>query len=164
MFGTTTILAQTLAHIQIDWFIVAVLFILSAFDGYQSGGARASAAAIALPLSIIFSNTVASTLALGATLHTLHAEAYPTAVIGVLFVIFYLIINRMIEPSFGAGGIISALLAGAGGVVVLLDVWIGTPILDTLFHFGPFPQFVFSETYRLYFVIGGYIALAFARG
>lgn len=164
MLATTTATIRYLSHIPVDWFIAFAVFALAAFDGYRSGAARASAAAIALPLAVFLANMAYSTFALGAALAALHASAYPAAIIGILFVALFLIIGRMVEPAFGAGGIISALLGGAGGMAVVLPLLAATPALAALFHFSVALQSVFGDAYRLYWIIGGYVALAFARG
>ena len=162
--ATATVLTQFFSNVPLDLVIVLVLFIIGAVDGYLSGGARVSAAALALPLAILAAGMAQSAFALGATLHTIHADAYPAATIGVLFVALFFIIGRMVEQGFGAGGPISALLAGLGAVAVILALWMATPALAALVPLGYVVPFFFGEAYRLYWLVGGYVALALARG
>ena len=164
MLATTTMFAQFFSHIPIDLVAIGILFIVGAVDGYLSGGARVSAAAIALPLAILAAGMAQSAFALGATLHTVGADAYPAALIGVLLVALFFIIGRMVEPGFGAGGPVSAILAGLGAVAVILALWMATPALSALVPLGYAVPFFFSEAYRLYWLVGGYVALALARG
>lgn len=154
--------AASIAHISTDWVILAALFGLGAFDGYQSGASRAATAAIALVLSVSLVSLVPHTALLQSLPAIPHREAI---LIGLIFAGLYVLIRRITE-SFGTGmgGIISTILGGVGIVAVMFALWIGTPALVDLWNFGAPFQDLFAESYRLFWILGGIVALSLARG
>lgn len=160
----TTTLVQTFYHIPIAWFVVFVIFVICAFDCYRSGGARTSAAFIAFVFAIFLVDMVATSFGMGEIIKAFHVDAYPWIIIGALFLIFGFIIGRMIEPTIGAGGPLSGLIGGLGAVVLFLALWVGSPALSGLLHFDPIVESVFTESFRLYWIMVGFIALTLARG
>lgn len=156
--------ATLMAHWPISWIIVVAIFAFFAFDSYRAGISRTTAVALALPLSLICAQLFPQTYFLGAFATPLNTPTLHAAIIGVFFVLLYLLIIRMVD-SFGGGGggVLSALLAGAGTTVILIAVWTQSPVLSSLWQLAPLPAF-FAESYRLFWLMGGYTAIAFARG
>ncbi len=154
--------AASIAHISTDWVILAALFSLGAFDGYQSGASRAATTAIALVLAVSLVTLVPHTALLQSLPAIPHREAI---LIALIFAGLYLLVRRITE-SFGTGmgGIISTILGGVGAVSVVFALWIGTPALAELWTFGPTFQGLFAESYRLFWILGGIVALSLARG
>lgn len=152
-----------LAHLSLDWIIVAALVALGAFDGYASGAARAATAGFAVPIAVFLAALMPHAVFLSAIPGTIpHLAAIE---IGAASVLAYVFVRRITE-TFGTGvsGILSAILGGVGFAAVIIAIWIGTEPLAALWDFGPSLQALFSESYRLYWVVGGLAALAFARG
>lgn len=152
-----------LAQLSLDWIILAGLVVLGAFDGYASGAARAATAGFALPIAISIAALMPHAVFLSAIPATI--PHLPAIEIGIAFSITYLFVRRITE-TFGTGvsGILSAALGGVGFAAVVAAMWIGTEPLSSLWNFGPSIRALFSESYRLYWVVGGLAALAFARG
>ena len=91
-------------------------------------------------------------------------EAPAATLFGILFVAFFIITYRIIG-SYGMTGAfpVQATLGGIAAAIIVLVFWLQIPALDTLWHFGPQVQAVFAEKYRLLWIIGAFLALAFAR-
>lgn len=158
----TTSIAASIAHISTDWVIVAALFALGAWDGYQSGAARVSSVGIALVAAVSLVTLVPHTALLQSLPDIPHREA---VLIGAIFVVLYLVVRRITETfGTGLGGVFSVLLGGAGFVAVVLSLWTGTPALAAMWGFGPAFQAAFAESYRLFWILGGIVALSLARG
>jgi len=154
---------SSLAHLSLDWIILAGLVALGAFDGYQSGAARAAATGLALPIAVFIVSLMPHTVFLSLIPTTIpHIDAIEIAI---AFLLVYFLIRRITE-SFGTGvsGIASAILGGIGFASIVAAMWIGTQPLSSLWNFGAPIQALFSESYRLYWVVGGLAALTFARG
>ena len=159
--ASTTAALVTISNLPADIFIIGALALAGTFDGYRTGAAYASSAALALIcasyLSALFPHT-----ALIATLPPAPYQA--AALVGVLAVIFFFLLRRMTEVfGYGTSGLVSGLLAGAVFTAIVVSVWVGTPALDAVWAFGPSIKTVVSESYRLYLIVGGCAALAFAR-
>jgi hypothetical protein len=154
--------AASIAHISTDWVILVVLFALGAFDGYQTGGSRAATVAISLVLATSLVALVPHTALLQGLPDIPHREAILVALI---FAGLYFLVRRITE-SFGSGlgGMVSMVLGGIGTTAVILALWIGTPALAAIWGFAPGFQTVFSESYRLFWILGGIVALSLARG
>lgn len=158
----TSSIAATLTHLSTDWVLLAAVFALGAWDGYQSGAARASSVAIASVAAVSLVTLVPHTALLQTLPEIPHREAI---LIGIIFAVLYLVVRRITETfGSGLGGILSVAFGGVGIVAVLFALWIGTPALAALWQFGPTFQAVFSESYRLFWIIGGIAALALSRG
>lgn len=158
----TSSIAASLAHVSTDWIILATVFALGAWDGYQSGAARASSVAIALVAAVSLATLVPHTALLQSLPDMPHREA---TLIGIMFAALYLVVRRITEAfGSGLGGVLSTLLGGFGTAAVLFALWIGTPPLAALWEFGPAFQSTFAESYRLFWIVGGIVALSLSRG
>jgi hypothetical protein len=159
--ASTTAALVTISNLPGDIFIIGALALTGALDGYRTGAAYASSAALALICASYLSLLAPHT----AFIASLPPAPYQKAVIvGVLALIFFFLIRRMTEVfGYGTSGIVSGLLAGAGFTAIVVSVWVGTPALDAAWTFGPSIKTLVSESYRLYLIVGGCAALAFAR-
>ncbi len=157
--------ASTMAgHISIDWAIVVAVFGVFAFDGYQSGAARASAFSLAALLASAIMPLLARAWVIGGIVEGLAIPHASAIIFAVLTGGLYVFARRMTEAfGFGMGGILSALITGIGATGIVLAVWIGTPALASLWHFAALASF-FGEASRFYWVMIGIALLALARG
>ena len=152
--------------VPMDWFALGAIDLVVALDSLRSGIGRACSVALALPLAgVLFSffGKAALTSAVGNSITTPIAQAL---IFAVLAVAAYLLIRRMglQYMDSGMGEPIQSLLAGVATAVVVAVVWLSAPALTPLMHIGPQVSAIFAESYRLWWLLGAYVALAFARG
>ena len=152
--------------VPIDWFILGFIGLGIALDSVRTGIGRACALSLALPLAGVFSSFFAKAAlisSLGATVNSATGQAI---IFGILALASYLLVRRMgLEYiDSGMGEPIQSLLAGAATAIVVAVVWLSTPGLVPLFHIGPQVGAIFAESYRLWWLLAAYLALAFARG
>lgn len=152
--------------IPIDWIILGVLGVIVAIDSLRSGIGRACAMALALPVAVLLYSLVEKTAVLG-TVSALSSTPMAQAItFAVIAVVCYLLVRRMALEyvESGTGEPVQALLAGAAATVVFIIAWQQVPALQSLWHLSPQVSAIFSESYRLIWLLGAYLALAFARG
>lgn len=166
MASSTFFALQTsslLAHWPIDWILIGACAAFIALDAVRSGSARAAALALALPATLLFLDALPHATLPEMVLKQLSTHAGQLIVFAVLFALLYIAIHRMIFGFSGGGEVIQALITGLAATIVLVVVWLQVPALDSLWHFGPQVQAVFAESYRFWWLIVAYAALAFAR-
>ncbi len=151
--------------LPIHWFFIGGFFVLVVLDSLRSGTARATALAVALPFASFVSALIPQTAFLKD--QAFISQGYgPLIIYGFLFLVFYMLLRRMGLEHFesGIGEPIQSLLAALAVSAVLILVWVHTPALPAFWGLGePFSSF-FAEPYRLFWLVGSYLALAFARG
>jgi hypothetical protein len=154
---------ESLTHLPIDAVLLIIVALIGAFDGYQSGASRVASLSMALLVAAALLPLTTHAAFLAAFFMSLsHGDSI---VFAVLLVASYFLIRRMTESyGYGISGILSALLGGLGFVAVALSIWLATPALASLWVFQPGIQAVFAEGFRLYWILAGLAALAFARG
>lgn len=149
----------------IHWFFLGGFFVLVVLDSLRGGTARATALAVALPFAGFLATLVPQTAFLKDLAFV--SQGYgPLVVFSVLFLVFYMLLRRMGFEHFesGIGEPIQSLIAALAVSAVLILTWIHTPALSGFWTLGePFLS-LFVEPYRLFWLIGSYLALAFARG
>ena len=151
--------------LQVDWILLASLAVLVGVDCFRNGPARASAIALAFPLATILKGTLPNALFIGQIANSLSTPLLESALFGGLFVGSFFLIHRMTFTfDNGSRGASQALLSGVATSAIVATLWLATPALQGIWHFGPGVQAVFGETYRFWWLALGYTALAFARG
>lgn len=156
---------SVLAHWPTDWIIIGAAAAFIAFDTLRSGGTRASALALALPATLLILEAIPQAIGIGALAKQLSTPVLQVLLFGVLFVALYVLTYRIIGFfSAASGGPIQALFCGIGATAILVVVWVSMPELSALWQFGPHVQAVFGESYRFWWLLGSYGAIAFARG
>jgi len=151
--------------VPLDWFILGGLLILLSLDSLRSGIGRAAALAVALPIGYLLYSLVGSA-AFVSTMGILASPLSQAITFGVLVILSYFMARRM-GLDFIDGGMgepIQALIASAAAVVILAVIWLQIPALDSVWTFGAQLKAIFAESFRLWWLLGAYVALAFARG
>ncbi|MEY4747384.1 MAG: hypothetical protein RLZZ416_433 [Candidatus Parcubacteria bacterium] len=163
--ATTSFLqaSSLLAHWPTDWFIVAGVAGLLAFDALRNGPARAATLALVLPTALMLEQLLAKAAYIGPMLAGFVSAYKELAIFGAMFVLLYFVIHRIVFTFADSGGPLPALIAGLCGAIVLIIVWLQIPQLTALWHFGPQVQAVFAESYRFWWLLVAYAGLAFAR-
>jgi hypothetical protein len=155
-----------LSGIPYDWFALGGLLVLIAVDSLRSGIGRACAIALSLPLAAFLYSLLGQT-AFIANVAILNSSAVAQlATFGVLFVVTYLVVRRMALEYIdsGTGEPVQALLASAAATAVLAVVWLLLPMTAEVWQVSGKVQAIFSAQYGLIWLLGSYLALAFARG
>ena len=152
--------------IPLDWIILGALVVLIALDSLRSGIGRACAISLALPAALLLFSLSQKAVILKDVDSLNSSPMIQLAVFGIIALACYLLARRMaleyIES--GTGEPIQALLAGGAATVVLIVVWLQLPMTDSVWHLSDKVHAVFSESYRLVWLLGAYLGLAFARG
>jgi hypothetical protein len=155
-----------LTGIPYDWLALGGLIVVIALDSLRSGIGRACAIALALPIASVLYALVEQTAVVGGFALLDSSSLAKLATFGVMALAAYLLVRRMsleyVES--GQGEPIQALLAGGAATVVLVVVWLQLPMSGDVWQVSDNVRAVFAEQYRLIWILGSYLALAFARG
>ncbi len=152
-------------HISIDWVILVCFALLVALDAMRAGLSRATALALALPLTLMLSGFAQQAALIAGFEEQLSSPALQEFInAGLLVVILILMYSNTDNFSADSYHPLQALLAGLAVAAIATVVWLQLPALDTVWHFGPTVQAVFGASYRFWWLLAGYLALAFARG
>ncbi|MBI2610413.1 hypothetical protein HYW60_00540 [Candidatus Kaiserbacteria bacterium] len=160
-----TLVANFFSAIPTDWFIIGGIVLLSAFDCVRTGVRRVSQIALAFPLSALLMQNLPKAFILGEAAAQFSTPLMQALLLGFVFAVLYVLIGR-IGISWGGeeGQPIQAALAGVASAGIVTTMWIATPALDSLWHFGPQVQEIFGEAYRFWWLLGSLAALAYVRG
>ena len=157
--------SSVFSHVPIDWILIVVFVVLIALDAMRGGLSRATALAIALPVTLLLLEFVQDTALLGNLSTILSSPVlellFDAAALIVIFVLMYRLTDTFGSSSSSA---VQSLLAAIGTVAIIVTIWIQLPILETVWHFGPQVQYVFGTAYRFWWMIASYIVIAAARG
>lgn len=148
----------------IDWILLVVVAAFIGLECFRAGPARAFAISLALPLALFLRDALSSAFFLSTVTSSLSTPVLQALLFASLFGASYFLIHKM-TYAYGEGthGIAQALLVGAAATAILASVWIATPALQDIWHFGTSVQQVFGAPYRFWWVIGAFATLAFAR-
>lgn len=147
-----------------DWMIIGAVAIFAAFDTLRSGARRTCTFAFALPVTYVLIGSVPQAVVLGGIAGQFSTPLLQAILFFIILAVIYVTVSR-IGLSWGgeAGQTIQAALAGVAGTALLVVFWLQIPALSTLYHFGADVQNIFGESYRFFWIIGSYAALAFVR-
>lgn len=150
--------------IPTDWLIIGAFAIFAAFEAFRGGAQRVSQIALALPIASLLFESISKTAILGGVLEQFSTPLIGTIVFFALVALIYVFIGR-IGLSWGGGesGAMRAALAGVALTALVLIFWIQIPTPDSLWQFGPQVQTIFAESYRFWWLLASYAALAFVR-
>jgi len=156
--------ASIVSSVPIDWMIIGGFTLLAALDCVRSGARRVSQLSLAFPLAALLMQSLPQAYILGDIASQFSTPLMQALLLGVVFVSLYILIGR-IGLSWGgeAGQTIQAAMAGVAAAGIVVTMWIATPALSSLWLFGPQIQEIFGETYRFWWLIVSYAALAFVR-
>ena len=147
-----------------DWVILSGIAALFALECFKYGSNRTSAIAIAMPVCFLIAQWLPTTFITDTVARELVQPIYLASMFAVVFVGVYLLAYRMVFSFNSTGSVLQALLCGGAAAVIIVVVWIQTPGLKDLWQFSPQITYLFVESYRAWWLVGGYVALAFALG
>jgi hypothetical protein len=152
------------SSIPTDWLILGIFALFASFDAVHSGARRICMLALSLPATVLLINSLPDSAVLGSI-----AGQFSTPVLGAVLFFIVLVIMYVIVGSIGiasggeAGQTLQAALAGVALSALVVTFWIQIPALDSIWHFGTQVQDIFGESYRFFWLLGSYAAIAFIR-
>ena len=152
------------ANLPLDWILVGGFAALIALDALRAGSSRAVSLSIALPLSAIAFAELSHTVPLSSVLTQFSAPIAQAVLFGILVAFFFFCARRVVGL-WGdlSEGPIQAFIAGIACTVIAVPIWLQIAPLDSIWHFGPPIQALFGESYRLWWLLLGFIGLAYIR-
>lgn len=152
-------------NIPIDWIIIVVAVVLVALDTVRAGSGRAFAIALSLPATLFLTSQFSQARFLSGAAEQLSTPFLKAVFFGIVFVITYTLVRRIIvSHRTNSGEIIQALIIGVATTAIALVVWLVVPELQSIWTFDPQVRSVFGEQYRFWWIFGSLMALAFVEG
>lgn len=150
--------------VPVDWMVIGGFTLLAALDCVRSGARRVSQLSLAFPLAALLMQSLPQAFILGDVADQFSTPLMQALLLGVVFVSLYILIGRIGLSWGGEEGLaIQAAIAGVAASGIVVTMWIATPPLQSLWHFGPQVQEIFGETYRFWWLLGSFAALAYLR-
>lgn len=165
-FASTTLASTTavLAHTPIDGVIIVALLIVLVIDSLRSGTARAATLAVALPLAVFSSSLLTHASIIGPMLEKLSSPYMQAAIFALLFGVLFILVYRIMYALGGSGSTPTvSVVAGLSATIITLVMWLQVPALQSVWHFGPIIETVFGAAYAFWWLIAGYLLMAFVR-
>lgn len=157
-------ITQLAAAWPLDWILIGAFAALVSLDALRSGTGRAASVALVLPVVLFTLQELPKTAFLSVFVSQFSTPIMQAVLFAILFVIYYILIRRIVGVwSESQGGPMQALIAGVACTVVVVCMWLQVTELDTVWHFGAQLQAIFSESYRLLWLLAAYAALAYVR-
>lgn len=149
-------------YIPLEYIFLGAIALGIALDSLRSGIGRATSLVIALTVSLFFVSLISGTAFIG---DKLSSSLFTIGAFAGLVIINYFFVRRMgLEYlSGGMGQPLQAALAGVAVAAVCVVAWLSIPELGAYWEFSSQIQSIFSEQFRLLWLLGAFAALAFAR-
>lgn len=149
--------------VPLDYFFLGGIVLVVALDAMRSGIGRAAALVVALTSALFFSSLLQDTAFIG---KMITSPIVKIIAFVALVAANYFFLRRMgLEYlSGGIGQPLQSALAGVATAAVCTVIWLSVPGLSDYWEFGNAIQALFSEQFRLLWLLGAFGALAFARG
>ncbi len=153
------------SHIPSDWILLGVILAVIAIDCVRAGTTRATALSLALPLTLVTTQFVAGAQLIDGISKQFSSPLSQALFVLVILAIYFIAMYRMFDRyRADSGNTLQALIAAVAALVILLTVWMQLPALEHYWHFKePFAT-LFGSAYRFWWLLAGFVALAFARG
>ncbi len=155
---------SSLSQIPLDWLIIGVFFVLVTIDAIRAGSVRAASLAISFPLSVYLYQLLSQSILISTIDKQFSSNLEQVLIFAILEVVVFVCLHQMLYSFDAYTSIISAVVCGLAATVAVLSVWTNLPILQSLWHFTPQVQGVFGTSYRFFWLIAAYLALAFIGG
>mgnify|MGYP001600778088 FL=1 len=147
-----------------DWIVIGVFAVVAALDILRSGGRRVCALALALPAAALVFSALSSAVLLGDISRQFSSPVLQGVLFAIVFAVMYMLVSTIgISHGKALSGLLQGTIGGIAAVAIVIVIWMGTPALRDFWNFGAQVQSIFGETYRFWWLIGSYAALAFIR-
>ncbi|OGG57353.1 hypothetical protein A2853_02435 [Candidatus Kaiserbacteria bacterium RIFCSPHIGHO2_01_FULL_55_17] len=157
-------ISSVFSAIPTDWLIIGTFAAVAAFECFRSGAHHVAELALALPITALLTQSFPQTFVIANFSGESATPAMHAVLFCGLFVVLFVLISR-IGLAWGdeKGQAFSAAIAGVSAAAIVVTIWVATPSLSALWQFGPQVQAIFSESFRFWWLLGSYGALAFIR-
>jgi hypothetical protein len=152
---------NALESIPVDWIIIGVFFLLVAADALRAGSAHAIALSVSLPISLFIFQAVPQTAFFGAIAAQFNQPVEQAVLFLIVEAVLFVCVNQMLFSFERYTSLLSSAVSGFAATVVLLVIWVQIPALLSVWHFDPQVRAIFSESYRFFWLLASYLALAF---
>lgn len=161
---TTPAVTALLSHPPVDWLILLFVFVVILIDALRSGTGRAAALSVALPLTIFVSDIAHHATILGTILAKFSTQPMQATIFGVLFCVVFFLTYRIM---YAWGGAVVpptvAIVGSLSATIIALVMWLQVPALQLVWNFGPTIQSLFGTGYAFWWLISGFLLMAFVR-
>lgn len=148
------------ASVPLDWFILAIFGTILTIDALRGSTARAAALGVAIPAAGFLFSFAADTAFIGSFVSG--TEMVQSGIFFGLVIALFVMIYRMMGYADNTTPL-QALLAGVGATLIAVSVWMAITPLQSLWQFSPSIGLVFSESYRLLWILAGLILVTLSR-
>ena len=149
-------------HVPMDWIVIAVFAIVIVVLTLRAGTRTALSLALSLPVASFALSAIPSAALVAGPIHQFSSPFVQLIVSLGAFAILFVLVYRMLRGGFASGGqFLSALLVGIATTVIAVVFFNDLLGANPFWHFGNQVQTVFGASYRLWWVIGSYVILAF---
>ncbi|HEY4487812.1 MAG TPA: hypothetical protein VI483_03560 [Candidatus Paceibacterota bacterium] len=153
-----------ISGIPIDAIILIIFAVIVMIDAFRSGTRRVVVLTLTAPITLILYSALLNAAFIGKTLTALTAPSVRAGIVAATFVLVYIMIYRLVPPSFNAASSpLQAIVAGLAAATVLAVLWVQTPALMAMWAPSEMVQVIFGSAYRLYWLVGAFLILAFSR-
>ena len=147
-----------------DWVILGTFAVIVALDAVRSGSNRACALSLTFPLALLTLGTISQTVFVTSFAEQLLTPLASAALFGGALLLLYVFMRRIIGFwTDSRQGALQALIAGVACTAIVVVVWLQVPALDTIWHFSNTVHATFGQSYRLWWYLGSFAALAYVR-
>lgn len=122
---------------------------------------RAASLALALPIALYIFGAIPQTYFLGDFAKQLANPYAQAGIFALLAAIIFTCIHQMILTFDVSSSFTSSAVSGLAAVIMILVVWVQLPALEQIWHFGPQIHAIFGASYRVFWIVASYLALAF---
>ncbi len=147
-----------------DWVLIGLLAILLVIFTLRAGTRSAVAVSLTFPVLAFALGALPSTAFVAAAIGKPASPLVPLIIAAILFVALFILVSRVLGSGFSGSALpLAALLTGlatAVVAVVFLNQILGS---NAIWHFGPQIRAIFGPAYELFWILGSYAVLAFAR-
>jgi hypothetical protein len=150
--------------VPVEWLVLGLCLIILTGLTMMQGSVYTTALALALPVVSVLYGGITHTAILGTISKQFSSSVEQAVLLAILTAVIYVCMYRICATFDHSAGFFVSLICAVAATIVLIIVWVQIPLLESFWQLGPTVQTIFGDGYRLFWLIGAYLALAFARG
>jgi hypothetical protein len=153
-----------LGHVSPGWIVLLALAALAFFDSIRGGTARTTALALAFPLSYVLLQFIPSALFMGDIAKQFSSSVAQGVLAAIVLGVSFVLLYRLTDNFASDTGFLQALTGALGLMIMTALFWQLIPAFNTLWSPGAQFAAIFTEAYRLWWLLGSTVLLAVSRG
>jgi hypothetical protein len=151
------------AGIPLDWLIAGTALVVMVLGTMLRGTIYPTALSLSLPVALILFNAASHTAFMGGIARQFSTPIEQVVLFAILTVIVFICMYRICTTFDHSSPPLVALVASLATVIIVIVFWIQITPLEFLWRPGAQMQSLFGDQYAFFWLIGAYLALAFAR-